>query len=93
MKAKLLLRSRNEVRDGAFTEMVIWKVPRAVQGSTHLFKYRLAFIVDDVCVIRFDNEAGKGDHVHIGNLEQPYAFSGTEKLISDFSEAVLGWRG
>ena len=28
----------------------------------HGFKYRLAFVVNGVCVLRYDNEAGKGDH-------------------------------
>ena len=30
-----------------------------------LIKYRLALVVDGLCVLRYDNETGKGDHRHI----------------------------
>ncbi len=33
-------------------------------GSSHGFKYRLAYVVDGVCVVRYDNEVDKGDHRH-----------------------------
>jgi hypothetical protein len=92
MKAVSVVRDRTKIDDRAFTEVVIWQVPRPVPGCSHHFKYRLAFIVDDVCVVRFDNEAGKGDHKHIGDLEEPYVFTNTETLLADFRAAVLGWR-
>jgi len=34
----------------------------------------LAFVVDDECVLRYDNEAGKGDPKHIDAEEAPYVF-------------------
>jgi hypothetical protein len=34
----------------------------------------LAFVARDICVLRYDNEAGKGDHVHIGNRERAFHF-------------------
>jgi len=34
--------------------------------------------------VRYDNEAGKGDHVHYGNEEHPYAFVSPEQLMADF---------
>jgi len=55
-----------------------------VPGSTHLLKYSLALIVRGVCVLRYDNEAGKGDHKHIGELEVPYRFTTPAALIADF---------
>ncbi len=67
---------RYELSVGVSVELVIWRVPTPLRGSAHLFKYRLALIVDDVCVLRYDNEAGKGDHRHIGNREVPM-ISGT----------------
>ena len=45
-----------------FVEIVVWRVDRPVRGSMHRFKYRLALVADLVCVLRYDNEAGKGDH-------------------------------
>jgi hypothetical protein len=92
MKAVPILRGRTRIDDRAFIETVIWRVPEPVPGSTHYFKYRLALVVDDVCVIRFDNETGKGDHRHVGDTEEPYVFTDPETLLADFRALVLGWR-
>lgn len=92
MKARLVLRARDEVGDGAFTEYVIWQVPEPLRGSGHLFKYRIAYIEDGVCVIRYDNEAGKGDHKHVGDLEFAYTFRGLRQLFLDFDLDVEAWR-
>jgi len=53
-------------------------------GSRHRFKYRLALVRDGVCMLRYDNEAGKGDHRHFGNTEERYAFTDTDTLLADF---------
>jgi len=72
--------------------MVIWQLPSAVPGSGHGFKYRFAFVVDEVCVLRFDNETGKGDHRHAGPEEVPYAFTSLAQLVTDFWNEIDGWR-
>lgn len=92
MKAEPVLRERHVLAEDAFAEIVIWKVPEPVKGSLHSFKYRLAYVVRGVCVLRFDNEAGKGDHRHIGDRESVYAFSTTARLLTDFWTAVDDWR-
>jgi tRNA (Thr-GGU) A37 N-methylase len=46
--------------------------PQAVPPSTHAFKYRLAYVVGGECVLRYDNERGKGDHRHAGRLTARY---------------------
>ena len=89
--ARLLLRERLIVGDDRFADIVIWQVPIPVTGSAHTFKYRLALIVDDLCVLRFDNETGKGDHKHFGTEEQPYVFSSLRQLVNDFWNEVDGW--
>jgi len=61
MKARELFNRRVPVTEQAFAELVLWEVPEPVPGSTHRYKYRLAFVVSGVCVLRFDNEAGKGN--------------------------------
>lgn len=91
MKAVALLRTRLAFSEAAFAELVIWKTPKPVAGSTHSFKYRLAYIVDGVCVIRYDNEAGKGDHRHFGPEENVYIFQTPEKLIADFERDMMRW--
>lgn len=92
MKATPLLRERRVVAEGAFVEMVVWRVPSPVQGSAHGFKYRLAFVVNGVCVLRYDNESGKGDHKHIGDQQTPYPFTTPAQLIEDFWNDVDHWR-
>jgi len=84
MRARLLLRERRILGEGQFAEIVIWRLLGPVPGSGHEFKYRLAFVVDEVCVLRFDNETGKGDHKHIGNEEVPYVFTTLEHVVADF---------
>ena len=63
-----------------------------VRGSIHKFKYRLALVADLVCVLRYDNEAGKGDHRHIGRAENSYEFADPETLLADFWNDVEAWR-
>lgn len=64
--------------------MVVWKVPNPVEPTTHGFKYRLVYIKDKVRVVGFDNERGKGDHMHLNNHEYKYQFINIDKLINDF---------
>jgi hypothetical protein len=45
MKAEALAHERHILAEDAFAEIVIWRVPHAVKGSTHRFKYRLALVV------------------------------------------------
>jgi hypothetical protein len=92
MKADLLLDERHVLNERIFVEIVIWRLPRPVRGSAHPFKYRLALVVDGICVLRYDNEAGKGDHRHSEDDEQPYRFIDTDMLLADFWRDVEEWR-
>jgi hypothetical protein len=92
MRSILLLRERRILGEGRFAEIVIWRVPSRIIGSSHEFKYRLAFVVDGVCVLRFDNESGKGDHKHIGDREEVYSFINPQRLIGDFWAEIESWR-
>ncbi|HWK61449.1 MAG TPA: DUF6516 family protein [Eoetvoesiella sp.] len=90
-KAKQLLRQRHNLSATGLVDIVIWEVPASLPGSNHSLKYRLAFVVEGVCVLRYDNEAGKGDHKHIGNSEVPYHFIDMDKLLDDFWCDVENW--
>ena len=69
------------------------RLPRAPRGSAHRFKYRLALVQAGlICVLRYDNEAGKGDHRHIGQREERYVFSDVDTLLADFWRDVEAWR-
>jgi hypothetical protein len=88
MKATLLLKERLPFGEEAFAELVIWRLAQPAPGSMHSYKYRLAFVVGDECVLRYDNEAGKGDHRHTKSKELKYAFESPEKLVEDFLRDV-----
>jgi hypothetical protein len=91
MKAVALVRRRVVVAADAFVEVVIWHVPEPVPPATHLFRYRLAYVVEERCVLRYDNERGKGDHRHIEAMEEPYIFSTPDQLMADFEADVARW--
>ncbi len=88
----MLLDERHILSDDAFVELVVWRLPRSARGSTHRFKYRLALIENGTCVLRYDNEPGKGDHRHIGDREYVYVFVSLDKLIDDFRAEVRARR-
>ena len=52
------------------------------------YRYSLALIVDGECVLRYDNERGKGDHRHFRDQESAYAFVSMEQLMDDFQAEV-----
>lgn len=83
MKATLLLKSREVLSETAFVERVLWLLPEPLPGSAHRLKYRLAFVTDGVCAVRYDN---------VGNVETAYPFSTPEALLKDFWRDVAQWR-
>jgi Family of unknown function (DUF6516) len=87
-----ILKERISFDDGSFVDRVIWQLPPPLADSVHDFKYRLALVSDDICVMRYDNEAGKDDHKHLGNRETTYVFGGLDKLQADFWVDVARWR-
>lgn len=92
MDAELLFRKRIALLETAFVEMVVWKVTSPVRGCLHGFKYRLALVAEGTCVLRYDNESGKGDHKHIEEVEISYHFTDLESLQADFWQDVRIWR-
>ena len=92
MRAVLLLKERLILAPDTFAELVVWRVPRPVVASAHDVKYRLALVVEGRCVLRDDNEAGKGDHKHIGTDEFPCTFTSVEDLLAAFWRDVEAWR-
>jgi hypothetical protein len=86
MEATLIEKSRTVINETTFFEVVLWHLPEPVEGSLHHFKYRLALVVRGECVLRYDNERGKGDHRHLGSNEEPISFVSLEALMDAFFE-------
>jgi len=91
MKAAELIRTRIAYSEEAFAELVLWRLPKPIEGSLHGFKYRLAYIVRGECVLRYDNEVGKGDHRHFAGKESAYVFTTPDQLIADFQNDIARW--
>ncbi len=92
MGAELLLDERRILSESEFVEMVVWQLPEEQAGVSHRYKYRLALVVDGECVLRYDNESGKGDHKHTGDKQTAYRFTTPEALLKDFWNDVDKWR-
>ena len=89
MVSKLVYREKYIYEDGAIREMVLWRLPRPTLDKPQGLKYRLYYgLPDGTCVVRYDNEIGKGDHRHLGEKEEAYAFKGVEVLVADFLEDI-----
>jgi hypothetical protein len=89
-KAKLLYRSKLIYQDGSIREMVIWHLPTPTPERPHGLKYRLFYgNAKGECLVRYDNETGKGDHRHtIEGEEEPYTFINVETLVADFQRDI-----
>lgn len=90
MPATLIRRDKVHRPDGLVIEVVIWAVQPPVPGSGHGFKYRLYAGRGGSTLLRYDNEAGKGDHKHVGadELEVPTTFVSMGQTLRDFLREV-----
>lgn len=84
MKAERIFYDKAVLPDGSIVEMVIWQLPEATAERPHGLKYRLYYGRDGQRIVGYDNERGKGDHKHLGDVEKRYRFVSVEKLVADF---------
>jgi Family of unknown function (DUF6516) len=49
-------------------------------------------VVEGACVLRYDNESGKGDHKHVDDQQMKYRLVSVDKLVTGFLEDVKRWR-
>jgi hypothetical protein len=66
----------------------VWVLPQSGGERPHGLKYRLFCGDETNCLVRYDNEAGKGDHRHYGTREEAYRFTTLEALLEDFQADV-----
>ncbi len=93
MVVQLLFRDKYVYADGAIREMVIWRLPDTDNERPHGLKYRLYYGYPGKCLVRYDNERGKGDHRHERNQEERYTFISVEQLIRNFKTDIERLRG
>lgn len=92
MEAQLIAQAKEVRDDGSIVEIAVWALPESVPPCTHRYKYRLYYGCGGVCFVRYDNERGKGDHKHLGSVEQDYTFTTLNALLDDFETDVTNWR-
>ena len=77
---------------GANVEVRISRVAKRMPRSAHDVNYALGYVVSGACVLRYDNEAGKGDHRHIDATKTAYALTAPDALVADFWKDMDNWR-
>jgi predicted transcriptional regulator len=78
--------------------MVIWRLPAPDLERPHGLKYRLYYGQSGQCLVRYDNERGKGDHQHYGDgegnqREESYAWISVQQLVADFKADINDCEG
>ena len=94
MKAQKLFHYKDRQGD-VLIEIVIWVLSTQNAERPHGLKYRMYCGRTGKCIVRYDNETGKGDHRHHGLSEEPYPFESLEKLVEDFRNdcsRLTDWR-
>lgn len=87
-KAKQIINRKFRYDDGAIREMIVWQLPESVLGSEHTYKYSFFYGKDGERIVGYDNERGKGDHKHLGEIQHPYTFIDIQQLVNDFYDDV-----
>ncbi len=88
MKAQLLDRRKETLRNGAIVEIRIWRLPSPTPERPHALKYSLFYGRPGKRIIGYDNESGKGDHRHYRGREEPYVFVDIATLLADFQRDI-----
>lgn len=69
MRARRITQAKEVRDDGSIVAIAVWELAAALPPCTHRHKYRLYFGVPGKCLVRYDNERGKGDHRHADGVE------------------------
>lgn len=84
MKAELIENRKLVLESGAIVQIRIWRLPQTNPERPHGLKYSLFYGRPGERIVGYDNEAGKGDHRHYRDREEPYAFVSFRQLVLDF---------
>jgi hypothetical protein len=87
-KASLIRFDKLLLSSGHILQIRIWRLPEQTAERPHGLKYSLFFGLPGERIVGYDNEAGKGDHQHLRDVETSYAFVSMEKLVQDFMSDV-----
>jgi hypothetical protein len=89
MASATLIEDRKIERDdGVIVQIRVWRLPAPTAERPHGLKYSLFCGRHGERIIGYDNEAGKGDHRHYREREEPYVFVSLDRLIADFEADI-----
>lgn len=83
MGSQLIECLRQDIRGRYILEIRVWRV--SDQRYPERLKYSLAFVdVESGRKVVMDNHYPKEPHLHLDDVEHPYAFVCVSKLLDDF---------
>lgn len=91
-KATLLISTKDLLDDGTVVQIRVWSVPTPVRGTPHRYKYSLFYGRDGQRPVGYDNEAVKGDHKHVRDVESLVTYSSLSDLLDQFHADVSAFR-
>lgn len=91
MQATRLLKTRIVYAETAFAELVLWRVPKPVAGSTHTYKYRLAYLWAASVWCGMTTRPAKVTIDTWCEKEAAYVFDTPDSLLADFQRDVARW--
>ncbi len=74
--------------NGTIIQIRVWRLPAVSEERPHGLKYSLFYGRPGERIVGYDNEAGRSDHRHYRNREEPYQFRSLAQLIGDFERDV-----
>jgi hypothetical protein len=93
MAGAILVINTKAVMGRWIVQRKVWVLPQASAERPHRLKYSLFCGDGTQCLVRYDNESGKGDHRHYGDREEPYALTTLEALLDDFQADIVRLTG
>lgn len=92
-KATLIFKQRDDLPNSVILGQRVFRLAEPNADAPHGYSYRLHCGLPGKTLVRFDNETGKGDHIHWGETEQPYTFTSVDQLLADFEAAIQPYLG
>ena len=69
---------------------LIWLLPKPTADRPHGYKYRLNYsLPNGQSLVRYDTEAGKGNHKHLNDKEYAYNFNDLKQLLKDYRADIF----
>jgi hypothetical protein len=95
MRATLILDSKTVLADGRLIQRRVWQLPAPTAARPYALKFSLYCGKGGKTIVRYDNEAGKAAHRHVGadEHEEAYAFVSLVKLLKDFQRDIVELSG